>query len=216
VRAIASRISASRRGFISSLPVEDPLTVRTAEENLPFTELIIGLGSEGDVTAEAGAVLHRYDRHAAPAAQKALIGLQKFAPHAVGLAATLFLQATKLFLKMFEFSPFGGFLLFKRLLPLLKEGRLIPNHPLDHLDLIKKFEDIVLKFRAALLQPLDLFQNRCILLIRFNLEETPLAFSLLRRDLFQLSFLTPTELFEIAETVAGLIPCLTGAGQLSL
>ena len=117
---------------------------------------------------------------------------------------------------MFEFSPFGDFLLFKRLLSLLKEGRLIPNHPLGHLDLIKKFEDIVLKFRAALLQPLDLFQNRCILLIRFNLEETPLAFSLLRRDLFQLSFLTPTELFEIAETIAGLIPCLTGAGQLSL
>ena len=165
------------------------------------------------MTAEAGAVLHRDDRKAAPAAQQALIGLEQAGLHPVRLTSPLLLKALQLSLEPSELTLLGRPLLLKDLLPLLKAGRLIPDRGLGCLNVIEGSEDLVLEFRAALLQPFDLFQNGGILLIRLDLEETSLPLSLLRRDIFQLALLATAELFECGEALAGLIPRPPGAVQ---
>jgi hypothetical protein len=138
--------------------------------------------------------------------------LAKSGLHAAHLTAPFLLKETQLSLEPFELIFLGGPLLSKRLLSLLKEGPLVADRPLGLLNLVKEFEDFVLKFRAALFKSLDLLQNRCIFLIRLDLEETRLPLTLLRLDIFFVPLLTPTELLDSGKALTGLLPCPSGAG----
>src|SRR3989304_5231421 len=75
--AIASRMSASRRGSMSPLPVEDPLTVGTGHEDLPLAKLIVRLRRQGHMAPETGPIPDRCDRQAPAAPQEALVALQQ-------------------------------------------------------------------------------------------------------------------------------------------